>query len=236
MKSIIDSRDLRSGYGEMEIIRGVDLTLAEGDIYAIIGKNGAGKTTLVKTFMGMLPVFGGTLKLLGEPVEAMNPSLIVALGVSCAPQEQAFFNDLTVEENLRLGALGLARTEIREGFDRIVAMFPFIGERFRQKAGTLSGGEQAMVKVGRALLPKPRLVLLDEVTEGLQPMIVDRVRDVLLRDHAERGTTFLIVEQNVEFVSGLASRFGLMARGRIQEEGNFDQSGARERITRHLLI
>lgn len=236
MSAVIECRNLRSGYGDMEIIAGMDLALAAGDIYAVVGKNGAGKTTLVKTIMGVLPTLGGTRRLFGEAAEHMNPNQVVALGVACAPQDRAFFNDLSVEENLRLGALSHSRPDYRDGLDRVIGMFPFIGQRLRQKAGTLSGGEQAMVKVARVLLSKPRLVLLDEVTEGLQPMIVDRVREVLLRDHAERGTTLLVVEQNVDFVSGLASRFGLMARGTIGEEGRFDQEGARERIAMHLRV
>lgn len=236
MSPVLECRGLRSGYGDMEIIAGVDLALEAGDIYAIVGKNGAGKSTLVKTIMRTLPILGGTCRLFGTSVEALSPNQVVALGVACSPQERPFFNDLSVEENLHLGALRQSRQQFREGLGRIVEMFPFIGQRLRQKVGTLSGGEQAMVKVGRALLPKPRLVLLDEVTEGLQPMIVDRVRDVLLRDHDERGTTLLVVEQNVDFVSGFASRFGLMARGTILEEGRFDQERAQERIAAHLRV
>jgi len=115
-------------------------------------------------------------------------------------------------------------------------MFPFISDRLRQKAGTLSGGEQAMVKVARALLPQPKLVLLDEVTEGLQPLIVERVQAVLKRDHAERGTTILVVEQNVDFVAGFAHRYGVMQRGQIREEGRFSDADALANIHEYLTI
>jgi ABC-type branched-subunit amino acid transport system ATPase component len=123
-----------------------------------------------------------------------------------------------------------------KGRERVIDMFPFIGERLRQKAGTLSGGEQAMVKVARALLPEPRLFLLDEVTEGLHPLIVDRVRDVLAREHAERGITILVVEQNLDFVTGFATRYGLMDRGAITGEGRFEEPNALAKIAEHLTI
>lgn len=227
---------LRSGYGEMEIIAGINLTLGSGDIYAVVGKNGAGKTTLVKTIMRLLPLKSGVLSLLGHPAEKLGTNEVVSLGVACSPQDRPFFNDLSVEENLRLGALRKSSAQFRAGLERVIDMFPFIGQRLRQKVGTLSGGEQAMVKVGRALLPEPRLVILDEVTEGLQPMIVDRVRDVLLRDHSERSTTILLVEQNVEFVAQVATRYGLIERGLMKAEGRFDEADARERISNHLLV
>ena len=158
------------------------------------------------------------------------------MGVGCAPQENAFFQDLTVNENLRLGSLAVTRQAFQRGRDRVVAMFPFIGDRLKQKAGTLSGGEQAMVKVARALLPEPRFVLLDEVTEGLQPLTVNRVREVLVRDHLERKTTMLIIEQNVNFVASFATRFGLMDRGQIAGEGLLTDQDALTRIYNHLSV
>ncbi|MBW3096017.1 ATP-binding cassette domain-containing protein [Pseudohoeflea coraliihabitans] len=236
MTPALECHNIRSGYGDMEIIAGIDLKLDVGDIYAIVGKNGAGKTTLVKTIMRVLPLLGGSFTLFGNDAAKLSTNQVVSLGIASSPQDRPFFNDLSVEENLRLGALGQSRQQFRGEIDRIVEMFPFIGQRLAQKVGTLSGGEQAMVKVGRALLPKPRLVILDEVTEGLQPMIVDRVREVLLRDHKERSITILVVEQNVDFVAGLASRYGLIERGCMVAEGRFSDSGARKRITDHLLV
>jgi len=236
MSAVLDCRALRSGYGEMEIIAGIDLRLEPGDIYAVVGKNGAGKTTLVKTIMRQLPIRSGGLSLFGQAAEKLGTNEVVSLGVACSPQDRPFFNDLTVEENLRLGALRKSARQFSAGLERVVDMFPFIGQRLRQKVGTLSGGEQAMVKVGRALLPEPRLVILDEVTEGLQPMIVDRVRDVLLRDHSDRSTTILVVEQNVEFVAQVATRYGLIERGFIKAEGRFSDADAPERISSHLLV
>ena len=201
-----------------------------------MGKNGAGKTTLAMTVLGVLPAKSGRICLFGKDATTWEPHLVTALGVTCAPQENAFFQDLTVNENLRLGCLSLSQRAFQQGRERITRMFPFIGERLKQRAGTLSGGEQAMVKVARALLPEPRFVLLDEVTEGLQPMTVNRVHDVLLVDHKERKTTVLVIEQNIEFVRRFATRFGLMERGRITGEGHFSDGDAIQRISDHLSV
>ncbi len=236
MTAVLDCRDLHAGYGESEVLTSVSVALAPGDIYALMGKNGAGKTTFFLTLLGVINPTAGSVNIFGQDVSAWAPYQIAALGVGCAPQENAFFQDLTVSENLRLGCLGLTRHAFNCGRDRVVEMFPFIGDRLRQKAGTLSGGEQAMVKVARVLLPEPRLVLLDEVTEGLQPLTVNRVRDVLVRDHQARNTTLLVIEQNVAFAARLATRFGLMDRGCIVGEGSFCESDATARIATHLSV
>jgi ABC-type branched-subunit amino acid transport system ATPase component len=236
MSTALSCENVRGGYGDTEILSDVSLILGAGEVYALMGKNGAGKTTLAMTVLGVLPAKSGRICLFGEDATAWDPHLITAWGVACAPQENAFFQDLTVNENLRLGCLSLSQRAFQQGRERIARMFPFIGERLKQRAGTLSGGEQAMLKVARALLPEPRLVLLDEVTEGLQPMTVDRVRDILLVDHRERKTTMLVVEQNIEFVRRFATRFGLMERGCIRGEGYFSDGDAIQRIADHLSV
>ena len=236
MSATLSCENVRAGYGDTEILSNVCLNIGAGDVYALMGKNGAGKTTLAMTVLGVLPAKSGRICLFGEDATAWEPHLITALGVTCAPQENAFFQDLTVNENLRLGCLSLSRSAFQRGRERITRMFPFIGERLKQRAGTLSGGEQAMVKVARALLPEPRFVLLDEVTEGLQPMTVNRVCDVLLVDHRERKTTVLAIEQNIEFVRRFATRFGLMERGLIAGEGYFSDRDAIQRISCHLSV
>jgi ABC-type branched-subunit amino acid transport system ATPase component len=236
MTAVLSCAGLNSGYGETEVLSEVSLELAPGDIYALMGKNGAGKTTFFLTVLGVLTPTAGRLRLFDRDTVGWAPHRIAASGIACAPQENAFFQDLTVNENLRLGSLALDRQAFQRGRDRVVAMFPFIGDRLGQKAGTLSGGEQAMVKVARALLPEPRFVLLDEVTEGLQPLTVNRVRDVLVRNHQERQTTMLIIEQNVNFVASFATRFGLMDRGRMVGEGLFGDDDSLARITQHLSV
>lgn len=236
MTPVLSCEGLSGGYDDTKVLSEISLKLEPGDIYALMGKNGAGKTTFFLTVLGVLRPMAGHIRLFDRETGSWAPHRIASSGVACAPQENPFFQDLTVNENLRLGSLALDRQAFQRGRDRVVSMFPFIGDRLRQKAGTLSGGEQAMVKVARALLPEPRLVLLDEVTEGLQPLTVNRVRDVLVRDHEERGTTLLIIEQNIHFVASFATRFGLMGRGRLTDEGRFDGQGALTRITEHLSV
>src|SRR3972149_1090369 len=143
-------KNLRSGYGETVILRDVHIEIGAGQAYALMGKNGAGKSTFLKTIIGLLPLAEGKVEVFGQDVTGWPTHRIIASGITYAPQENAFFSDLTVEENLRLGSLALSG-EFRHGRDRVVEMFPFIGRRLRQKAGTLSGGEQAMLKVARAL-------------------------------------------------------------------------------------
>ena len=236
MSEALSCHNVHSGYGRIEVLPGVTFAIEAGDIYALVGKNGAGKTTLLQTILGVLRATAGKIKLFQNEIAGLPTHQIISAGVSCAPQEKAFFNDLTVGENLRLGSLSSGQADFVRGRDRVTEMFPFMADRMRQKAGTLSGGEQAMVKVARALLPQPRLILLDEVTEGLQPLIVERVRAVLMRDHAERGTTILVVEQNVDFVAGFAHRYGVMERGEICEEGRFSDTDALAKIDKHLTI
>ena len=236
MSAALECTALSSGYGETPVLEELGLAIAPGEIYALIGKNGAGKSTLLKTIIRLLVPQGGQVRLFGEDLAGWPTHRIVAAGVTYAPQDNPFFSELSVEENLRLGSLRLDGRRFLAGRDRVVAMFPFLGKRLRQRAGTLSGGEQAMLKVARALLPEPRLILLDEVSEGLQPKAVDRVREVLAREHAARPVAMLVVEQNVGFVTGLAARYGLIERGRIVGEGRFADPDAGPRIDRHLSI
>jgi ABC-type branched-subunit amino acid transport system ATPase component len=236
MSPVLKCEGVRSGYRDTLVLPKLSLEVEACEIYAMIGKNGAGKTTLLLTLLRLIDTTSGSIRLFGDEVSHWPTHRIIAQGVACAPQENAFFQDLTVDENLRLGCLGLSAQAYQRGRERVIGMFPFIGSRLRQKAGTLSGGEQAMLKVARALLPEPRLILLDEVSEGLQPLSVNRVREVLAGDHAQRGTTIIVVEQNLDFVAGFATRYGLMERGDITAEGRFSDSDALSKITHHLTI
>lgn len=223
-----------SGYGESIVVRDVALQIEAGGIFALLGKNGMGKSTLLKTIMGFLPLQGGSIQLFGETLGALPPHRIARKAIAYVPQDQALFQDLTVEENLRL-ALRDERV-MQAGLQRIGEYFSFIPQRLKQRAGTLSGGEQKMLLVARGLMSKPRFMLIDEITEGLQPSVIDRLTRVL-RDERERsGTAILIVEQNVKFALGVADQFAVLKLGEIVERGAVSESDAEARIVARLAV
>jgi ABC-type branched-subunit amino acid transport system ATPase component len=225
---------LEGGYGSSPVLRGVNVHIEPGEIFGILGKNGMGKTTLLKTIMGLLPVRCGQVEMLGENVTGWPAYRITRLGVSYVPQERSIFQDLSVDENLRLALRDPSSFE-----ERLVAVagrFPFLAERRQQRAGTLSGGEQKMLLIARALLTRPRLVLIDEITEGLQPAVIARFQEILAEEQRARGTSILLVEQNVGFALALADRYAVLKLGTIVETGYSSDAGARETIERHLVI
>lgn len=225
---------LEGGYGETRVLHEVSLDVPQGQIFAILGKNGMGKTTLLKTVMGLLPARGGRVRVLGEEVTGWLPYRITRLGVSYVPQEKSIFQDLTVEENLRLAL------RERDGFEArleaVARWFPVLASRRGQRAGTLSGGEQKMLLIGRALLTRPRLLLVDEITEGLQPAMITRLTEVLAEERRAHGLTVVLVEQNVAFALSLADRYAVLKVGTVVESGRAADPGARETVERHLVI
>jgi ABC-type branched-subunit amino acid transport system ATPase component len=221
-----------SGYGEALVIRDVALTLAPAQIFAILGKNGMGKSTLLKTIMGYLPVAKGHIRLFGESAAAIPTYRMAQRGVAYSPQEQALFQDLSVGDNLRLGLP--EETRFAREIDRVGGFFPFIPERLRQRAGTLSGGEQKMLLVARALMARPRLMLVDEISEGLQPSVVQKLADVLRAERAASGVAMLLVEQNVRFASAVADVYAVLKRGEIVDAGRIADPGVEAKIAREL--
>ncbi|PZQ13680.1 MAG: ABC transporter ATP-binding protein [Ancylobacter novellus] len=222
-----------SGYGAVSIVRGVSLAVAPGEIVALLGKNGMGKTTLLKTVMGLVPLRGGSIAIDGTSVAGVSPARLVSLGVGYAPQEQPLFQDLSIRDNLRL-ALANDRL-LPPALARVFGHFPFLKERLPQKAGTLSGGEQKMLILARALMLKPRLLLIDEISEGLQPSVVDRIAAALAAERATCGTSMLIVEQNLDFALRVADRWAVLKLGEIDDEGAAG-SEARGRVLAHLSV
>ncbi len=223
---------LSSGYGEAIVLRGISLAVPAGSVLAVLGKNGMGKTTLLKTIMGFLPPREGRIRVLGEDVTGIRPYRLSARSVSYSPQDQAIFGELTVEENLRLGLR--QRTLFAAGLERVAAFFPVLAQRRAQKAGTLSGGEQKMLIMARALMAKPSLMLVDEITEGLQPSVIARLADVL-RAQRDAGTAILLIEQNIAFALAVADRYAVLARGEIVAAGAAEP-GADVRIADHLAV
>ena len=232
--SVLALEALRCGYGEATVIRDVTLAVEPGEALALLGKNGMGKSTLLKGIMGFLPRQAGTVAFDGQVLAAGEPHRLAELGIAYAPQEQAVFQDLSVEENLRVAVPD--RQRLRQGIERIAGYFPFIAQRLRQKAGTLSGGEQKMLILGRALMAAPRLLLLDEITEGLQPSVIERISGVLQAERRTARIAMLIVEQNVAFALKTADRYALLERGELAEQGRTDEAGAQARIIGRLGV
>jgi branched-chain amino acid transport system ATP-binding protein len=232
--TVLDIADLSSGYGEAIVLRNVSLSIRPGEIFALLGKNGMGKTTLLKTVLGLLPAKRGRIKLFGEDVTALPTHLIARKSIAYTPQEQTLFQDLTVEDNLRLGLRddrGFA-----EGLARVSEYFPIVGKRLSQKAGTLSGGEQKMLIISRALLASPRLMLIDEISEGLQPSMIQRLTEILLAERKRTGTAIFVVEQNVPFAFSMADRYAVLKIGEIADDGVAGDDLAAGRVQNQLRV
>ena len=225
---------VRSGYGEAVVVNGVDLDVHCGEIVALLGKNGMGKSTLLKTVMGFVPIRGGEVALFGERVDALAPHRIARRASAYTPQEQALFQDLTVRENLRLGLRD--DHQLDDGVARVGEIFSFIPERLRQRAGTLSGGEQKMLLVARALISRPKLMLVDEITEGLQPSVVDRLIGALRAEREHAGTAMLLVEQHVKFALAVADRYAVLKLGEISDSGAVGAPGVAAMIAGQLSV
>lgn len=226
--------EVSSGYRTSVVLRGTTLSVGAGEAVALLGKNGMGKTTLLKSIMGYLPKKAGTVHLCGQDITRLPPHRIARLGVAYAPQEQAIFTELSVRDNLRLG---LARESLfEERFAAVDPIFPVFKSRLKQHAGTLSGGEQKMLLVMRALMARPAVVLLDEITEGLQPSVIDRIADALVHERRTHGTTLFLVEQNVPFAFQVAHRYLVLKQGEIVDAGNTGDAGAAAAVFDHLRV
>ena len=212
--NLLELRGLQVSYGGINAVKGIDLTVQGGEMVAVIGANGAGKTTTLKAISGLL-AHGGQVLFQGQDVSTALPHELVARGISMVPEGRGVFGRLTVEENLEMGAyLRRDAAAVRAGLARVYAMFPRLQERRRQTAGTLSGGEQQMLAIGRALMSEPTLLLLDEPSMGLAPMMVDRIFETV-RAVSQEGVTVLLVEQNAKLALETCSRGYVMESGTI---------------------
>jgi len=218
-------------YGRLTVLRGVSLAVGDGEIIAVLGSNGAGKTTLLRTIMGYIPdqPEKGTVEVMGRRVNGWDPEDVARLGVAYIPEGRGIFPELTVEENLTLGAYTRRDGMVRGDLERVQGLFPVLRERTGQQAGTLSGGEQQMLAIGRALLMRPRLLMVDEPSVGLAPLVVREIFGVIRDIHAA-GTAILLVEQNARMALELADRGYVLESGRIVLEG----SAARLRENPHV--
>jgi branched-chain amino acid transport system ATP-binding protein len=217
--SLLEARGIYGGYGGVDILNGVDLDVGRGEIVVIIGPNGAGKSTAMKAVFGLVRVRRGTVHLDGEDITNAQPNHLVPKGMSYVPQERNVFPSLTVQENLEMGAF-IRRDDIRPELEEVYQIFPVLKERKRQAAGLMSGGERQMVAMGRALMVKPRLLLLDEPTAGLSPKFIDLIFERIVAINA-RGISILMVEQNAKKALSLAHRAYVLVTGtnRYQDTG-----------------
>ena len=224
-----------AGYGEITALKGISLEVAQGEIVAVLGANGAGKSTLLKTISGLIRPLEGEIAFEGERIDHRKPFQIARMGIVHCPEGRRLFSNLTVRENLEMGAYSRSDAAgIEESIEQVASIFPMLRMRWRQKAGTLSGGEQQMLALGRALMAKPRLLLLDEPSLGLAPILIEEIFETFPRIRAD-GVTILIVEQNAHMALEIAERGYVMETGEISLAGPADELKKDERIVSAYL-
>jgi branched-chain amino acid transport system ATP-binding protein len=216
---MLEVRGVAAFYGAIQALHGVDLDVAQGEIVTLIGANGAGKSTLLMTVCGNPRARAGTIKLDGEDITQLPTHEIVRRGVAQVPEGRRIFPRMSVFENLQMGAVIADPTHFQRDLDRVFAMFPRLAERREQRGGTLSGGEQQMLAIGRALMSRPRLLLLDEPSLGLAPLIVRQIFEAIARIAREEGVTIFLVEQNAFHALRLADRGYVLVNGRVRLSG-----------------
>ncbi|WHY55245.1 ABC transporter ATP-binding protein [Peribacillus simplex] len=222
--------DINVYYGNIQALKGVSMEINEGEIVTLIGANGAGKSTLLKTISGLLKPKQGKVLFEGDPIGGKAAQSIVKMGISHVPEGRRVFANMTVAENLELGAyLRKDKENINKDMKKVYELFPRLLERIKQQAGTLSGGEQQMLAMGRALMAKPRLLLLDEPSMGLAPLLVKQIFNII-QEISESGTTILLVEQNANLALSIADRAYVVETGRIVLSGNADELTSSEEI------
>ncbi len=215
---MLDIDNLRSRYGRIEVLHGASLNVSAGEIVTLVGSNGAGKTTLLRAISGVQPVSGGAIRFNGRPIQSMPAHRRVALGIAQVPEGRQVFAPLSIEDNLRLGAWTRTDAEIAADIEGVYQAFPILREKRSVAAGSLSGGQQQMLAIGRALMARPKLMLLDEPSMGLAPLIVDQIFEIIA-GLKRRGITVLLVEQNAYAGLAIADRGYVMETGRIALHG-----------------
>jgi branched-chain amino acid transport system ATP-binding protein len=226
---------LRAGYGQTPILQGIDLDLRRGEIVSLIGRNGVGKTTILRCLMGQLPAAEGRIEFEGQDITRLSPDARARRGIGYVPQGREVFPRLTVAENLSVGRL-VGGGKGRKLDDVVYRYFPKLRERERQLAGTMSGGEQQQLAIGRALIGNPTLLLLDEPSEGIQPSIVQGICETLKAIRDELGSTILLVEQNLDTIMALSERAYVIEKGRVVRHVGADEVSDPDIVRRSLLI
>jgi branched-chain amino acid transport system ATP-binding protein len=212
--ALLEVDDIHTFYGNIEALKGVSLEVEEGEIVTLIGSNGAGKSTTLRSISGLSPPRQGSIRFAGEEIQHVPPQEIVRLGISQSPEGRHCFQRMTVRENLELGAYLRRDARVKDDLDRVFDLFPRLKEREKQKAGTMSGGEQQMLAIGRALMAEPKLLLLDEPSMGIAPILVQRIYETIAEINRQ-GMTILLVEQNANFALGVSRRGYVLETGQV---------------------
>ena len=231
---MLKAENLNVYYGPIHAVKGVSFEVNEGEVVTLIGANGAGKSTSLKTVSGLMRSRGGAIEFMGKSITSTPAHKIVELGIAHVPEGRRIFTSMTVEENLDMGAFTVRGGNIDVDKERVFEQFPRLKERRRQIAGTLSGGEQQMLAMGRALMSHPKLLMLDEPSMGLAPILVEQVFDIIAALH-KAGTTILLVEQNAEMALSIADRAYVMETGRITLSGTGKELAASEEVQKAYL-
>ena len=234
-ESLLSAHGLRNGYGGKPVLQGVDVEVRAGEIIAVIGRNGVGKSTLMRALIGLLPTSEGSIRFRGERVERLSAHRRARLGLGYVPQGRDVFPRMSVEENLRVGRAA-GRGGAASDFDLVYASFPILRERRRQVAGTLSGGQQQQLAIGRVLIGRPALMLLDEPSEGIQPSIVQDIGRIGVELNRTTGLTIVLVEQNIDMIRAMAQRCYVMDKGRLVTTLTPEMLDDRETVRRHLAV
>jgi branched-chain amino acid transport system ATP-binding protein len=232
--AMLELDDVHSFYGNIEALKGISLTVEEGEIVTLIGSNGAGKSTTLRSISGLTPPRVGTIKFKGDNIGETPPQEIVRKGISLSPEGRKIFPRMTVRENLDLGAYLRRDSDVSSDLDRVFDLFPRLKEREKQKAGTMSGGEQQMLAMGRALMARPEMLLLDEPSMGLAPVLVERIYETV-EEINKQGTTILLVEQNANFALGVSHRAYVLEVGTITLSDDSEKLRSNPEVQRAYL-
>jgi urea ABC transporter ATP-binding protein UrtE len=235
METVLSAQQIRAGYATGDVLQGISIAVGKGEVVAVLGRNGVGKSTLMRTLIGLLRARKGTITYLGRDVTRERADQRARRGIGYVPQGREIFPHMSVLENLRMGGL-INAGRSQPGLDLVYGYFPFLRERLRQRGGTLSGGQQEMLAIARALVNGPDLLLLDEPSDGVQPSIVQEIGDIVVSLNRERGLTVLLVEQNIDLIQKVAQRAYVLDKGRVVRSLEGEEIRNAERLAEYLSI
>ena len=233
--TILNTDNIVAGYKTANVLRGVSISLSEGEIVSVVGRNGVGKSTLVKTVIGLLPTRSGHIIFNDKDITSTKANIRAKSGIGYVPQGRGIFAELTVEENLRMGGF-IGTKQKKLNFDAIFSYFPILKERLHQRGGTLSGGQQEMLAIARALINKPKLLLLDEPSDGVQPSIVEEIGSFLLKLKEAGGITVLLVEQNFDLLQAVSDRAYAMEKGTVSDTLTKEDLNNDQTLAAHIAV